>query len=108
MVTLLGFASVDDADLVTAANNAFKVGVEMIQKMQALMTECYSCICATGRLIAPAKTRWFLVSFFWDSNDWEYKTKDSLPGDITLPDKDGNLYTISKERPITAFEYLGL
>ena len=105
---LLGFAFVDDADLVTAANNAYTSGVEMIQKMQALMTEWCGCICTTGGLIAPAKTRWFLVSFFWTGANWDYETKDSLPGDITFPDQDGNLYTVSREEPTTAFESLGL
>ena len=63
IVSLLSFTFVDDADLVTVANNAYKSGVEMIQKMQALVTKWFSCIYATGGLIAPAKTRWLLVSF---------------------------------------------
>ena len=36
MVSLIGFTFVDDADLVTAANNAYTPGVEMIQKMHHL------------------------------------------------------------------------
>ena len=39
------------------------------------------------------------MSFFWDGTNWQYKKKDSLPGNITLPDKDGNLYTVSREGP---------
>ena len=38
-VSLLGFAFVDDADLVSAAKNAYQSGAEMIQKMQAHMTD---------------------------------------------------------------------
>ena len=72
------------------------------------MTEWCGWICATGGLIAPAKIRWFQVTFFLDGTNWQYKTKDSLPGDITLPDKDDNLYTVSREKPTTAFEYLRL
>ena len=37
-----------------------------------------------------------------------YHTKDSLPGDITLPDKDRNVYTVSREEPSKAFESLEL
>ena len=58
--------------------------------------------------MAPAKTRWFLVSFLWNGSDWEYETKDSLPGDITLLDKDDNPYTVNKEELTTAFESLRL
>ena len=80
----------------------------MIQKMQALMIDWCGYVCATGGLIAPAKTGWFMVSFFWNGNKWEYGTKNSLPGDITLPDKDGNLYTVNREEPTAPFESLGL
>ena len=38
-VFLLGFVFVGDADLVTVANNAYTSDVEMIQKIQALMTD---------------------------------------------------------------------
>ena len=56
-VSLLGFAFVDDADLVTAANNVYTSGEKMIAKMQLLMTDWCGGIRATGGLIAAAKTR---------------------------------------------------
>mmetsp|Transcript_6717 Transcript_6717/g.7790 ORF Transcript_6717/g.7790 Transcript_6717/m.7790 type:complete len:98 (+) Transcript_6717:599-892(+) len=34
------------------------------------------------------------------------KQKIPSPGDITLPNQDGNLYTVSREEPTTAFESL--
>ena len=107
-VSLIGFAFVDNADLVTTANNAYISRLKVIQKMLTLMTERCGCFCATGGLVAPVKTRWFLVSFFLDGTDWEYRIKGSLTGDITLPDKDNNLHTVSKEEPTTALESLGL
>lgn len=62
---------------------------------------------ATGELFAPEKTRWFLLSFFWDGTDWQYHTKKSLPGDIFLPDKNSDLYTVTREEPTSAFVFLG-
>mmetsp|Transcript_33477 Transcript_33477/g.37581 ORF Transcript_33477/g.37581 Transcript_33477/m.37581 type:complete len:105 (-) Transcript_33477:262-576(-) len=70
-ISLLGFAFVDDADLVSIGKNAFQTGTEIIEKMQALMTDWCGCIRATGGFIAPTKTRWFLISFFWNGNDFE-------------------------------------
>ena len=64
IASLLGFDFINDADLVTVARNARTSGTEMIQKMQALMTHWCGCIRATGGYIVPAKTRWFLISFF--------------------------------------------
>ena len=80
----------------------------MIQKMQTLMTEWCGCIRTTGGYIAPAKTRWFLISFFLTGTDWEYETKDSLPGNITTTNQDDNEYTVSMKEPMTAFESLGV
>ena len=98
----------DDADLVSADNDVHTTGEEMIVKMQALMTDWCGGIRATGGLIAAAKTRWFLLCSYWDGQDWQYHTKESLPGEITLPDQDGNLYTVSREEPSATFESLGL
>ena len=39
VVSLVGFSYVDNADLVTAANNAYTSGEAMIKKMQSLMTD---------------------------------------------------------------------
>ena len=80
----------------------------MIQKMQAHMIDWCGCIRVTDGLIIPAKTRWFLLFLFWNDNDWEYKTKNSLPGDITLPNKDGNIYTFNREELTALVESLGL
>ena len=63
IVSFLGFAFFERADLVTAASNSYKLGTEMIEKMQAPMTKWCGCICTTGGLIAHTKTRWYLVSF---------------------------------------------
>ena len=99
---------VDDADLTTAADNAKTSGTEMIQKMQALMTHWCGCIRATGGYSAPNKTRWFLISSYWTGSDWEYETKDSLPGEIYLKNEESNEYTVSREEPTTAFKSLGV
>ena len=80
----------------------------MMKIMQALMTDWCGCIRATGRFITPTKTKCILLSFFWNGNNWEYETRGSLPVNITLPDKDGHLYTVNREVPTTAFESFGL
>ena len=43
--------------------------------------------------------------FSCDCNGRDYA---SLPGNITLSDKDGNLYTVSRRKYTTSFEFLGL
>ena len=63
---------------------------------------------ATGGLIAPEKTRWFLLSFFWDGLGWQYHTKDSLPGNIFLPDMNDDLYTVTRDEPTSIHMSLGM
>ena len=63
-VSLLGFAFVDNADLVTLANNAYQSGAEMSLNMQATMIDWCGCIWTTAGFIAPIKTRCFFVFFF--------------------------------------------
>ena len=72
------------------------------------MTDWFECIQATSEFITPPKTRWSLISFFWNGYNWDYEIKDSLPGIMTIPDKDGQLYIVNREEPTTAFESLGL
>ena len=67
----------------------------MIARFQALMTCWNNGIRATDGLIVPEKTRWILIAIFWDGLDWAYHTKETLPGNISLPDKNGVLYTVT-------------
>ena len=46
--------------------------------------------------------------FFWDGLDWAYHTKESLPGDVYLPDKNGELYTVAREEPTSTHTSLGM
>jgi hypothetical protein len=59
-------------------------------------------------LIAAAKTRWFLVDFKWTGSDYKYRTIADMPGNITLPDENGNEYVVAREEVSTAFESLGV
>ena len=63
---------------------------------------------ATGGLIAANKTRWFLVDFKWNGNDYKYRTIADMPGNITLPDKEGARYTVNREETSSANESLGV
>ena len=72
------------------------------------MTDWCGGIRATGGLISLTNTRWLAIAFNFDGLNWQYHTYDCLPGDIVLPDKDGNMYTFSREEPSQAFKSLGL
>ena len=75
VISFMGFAFVDDADLIAGGEDVNTSGATMIARFQAMMTCWNGGIRATGRLIAPKKTRWFLLSFFWAGLDWQYHTE---------------------------------
>lgn len=102
-ISLLGFTFVDDVDLISGANNIHTTSTTMIARFQALMTCWNSGTRATSGLIAPKNTQWFLFDFFWDRLNWVY---DTLLGDITLPDKNGVPYTVTRHTSLGIKVYL--
>ena len=49
-----------------------------------------------------------LIAFFWDGLNWAYHTKDILPEIIFLPDKNGDLYTVTRVEPTSSHTSLGV
>ena len=50
-----------------------------------------------------------MIAFFWDGLDWAYHTKETLPGDISLPDKNGVLYyTVTRDEPTSSHTSLSV
>ena len=108
LLKFLGFAFVDDADLSDCADNVNTTGEEMIGSFHRFMNRWNGGLRATGGLIAAAKTRWFLIDFVWTGSDYEYRTIEDMPGNITLPDENGRDYVVAREEVSTAFESLGV
>ena len=62
--SLLGFAFVDNLDLVSGANDVHTAGTTMITHFEALMISWNGGIRTTDGLIVPEKTHWFLIALF--------------------------------------------
>ena len=54
----MGFAFVDDADLMAGAKEVNTPGATIIMRFQAKMTSWNGGIRASGDLVAPEKTQW--------------------------------------------------
>ena len=53
-------------------------------------------------------SRLFLIAFFWDGLDWAYHKKDTLPGEISLPENNGSLYAVTMDGPTSSHRSLGV
>jgi hypothetical protein len=108
LLRFLGFSFVDNAYLSDCANDMNTKGGEMVASFHQFMNRWNGDLRATGGLIAVAKTRWFLVDFKWTRLDYEYRTIADIPGNITLPDANGQDYVVAREEVSTASKSLGV
>ena len=58
---MVGFAYVDDSDLIQSGNNP----IEVLESMQALMNNWSSLMGVTGGSISVEKSWWYLVEYIW-------------------------------------------
>ena len=87
ILSLVGFAFVDDADLVDGTIDVGTPGEDLIDRFQVAMDRWCRVLRATGGMIAPDKFKWFLVDFKWTGSDYVYRNMEEMPGEITLLDR---------------------
>ena len=83
-LSFVGYAFVDDADLVVTAEGANDDYEAVAQQMQKAMDEWEGGIRATGGAVEPSKTHWYLIDFRWTNGDWRYATPEETPAFLTV------------------------
>ena len=63
---------------------------------------------ATDGMIAPEKSKWFLVDFKWTGSDYVYHNMEEMPGEITLLDRNGARIPLARLDVSQAAESLGV
>ena len=87
-VSLVGFAFVNDADIIDRAEDVNLSGERILSRFQAATDRWCGVLRATG-LIAPEKSDFYLNDFRWTGTDFAYRNITEMPGNITLLDKHG-------------------
>ena len=62
----------------------------------------------SGGSICPKKTTWFLIDFEWNGSNYEYYSVEDMPGNISVPDEEHSMITITRKEPLSANESLGI
>lgn len=108
ILSLIGFAFVDNADLAQAAAEQDTSGKEIIDEFQDFIRRLEGGIRTSGGAICPNKNKWFLIDYVLKGNKFTYRTIDEMSRNISIPDQDGNMMTINREELLSANKSLGI
>jgi len=107
-LSLVGFAFVEDADLVDGSFDVDIPGEEFIKGFQSAMDRWCGILRATDGMIAPDKSKWFLIDFKWTGSDYVYRSLQEMPGEITLLDRNNIRIPLERLDVSVAAESLGV
>jgi hypothetical protein len=85
---IVGFAFVDDKDLLRASRPGEQTYQEVGQDMQNGLDLWEGLLKATGGALIPEKSYWYLIDFKWHNGVWKYSMTAETPFDLTMKDKD--------------------
>ena len=107
-ISFVGFAFVDDVDLLVTSPIPEAEFTEIAERMQRSVTDWEGGLRATGGAIDPAKTHWYLIAFVWHMGNWRYASIDETPASIQVRDASGTLQTLERLAPHVARRTLGV
>jgi hypothetical protein len=104
--TLVGFAFVDDTDLVTSGPRMELQDV--ISRIQKALTAWEGGIRATGGAIEPRKSHWYLIDFAWKDGQPTYRRVSETGGSLRVRDPCGEIQPLKQLEPWEAERTLGV
>ena len=108
-IRLVGYAFVDDTDLIHTAKDGNNDPDEILSEAQDALTYWEGLIRATGGALSLKKSAYWLIHFKWkDSGGWEYATTDDVPGELQARDFDNQVRPLKRKEVTESFETLGV
>jgi len=94
-VKFSGYSFVDDTDLVIVQLSGASYET-IFQALQDSVDTWEGGLTATSGAIVPEKTFWFLIDLAWSAGQWQYKSLDECPGELSVNDINGNRSTLRR------------
>jgi hypothetical protein len=108
-VKLVGFAFVDDSDIIQTAASLDETSIELNTKAQAAVDTFVEGMRATGGQVRPDKCWWYQIEFVWTQGGrWKYQQATDCPLDLHVRDGSHQRVPIDQLDPSTAAETLGV
>ena len=104
----VGFAIVDDADLVETAKSMVATFLEVATQLQNSLSAWEGGLRATDGAIVPEKSHWYLIDFVWKDGCWEYASVEETPAGIQVRDCNGTVKLLERLPVFEARRTLGI
>ena len=106
-IRIVGYAFVDDTDLIQTAKDGQSFD-EVLDEMQKALNLWEGLIKTTGGALAVDKCRWWGIDFEWKNGNWRYKTVAELQGVLSAIDTHNQQDIVKQLEVHDSYETLGV
>jgi hypothetical protein len=107
-IHFVGYAFVDDTDLIQTADEGMATGSDVARELQRALDIWEGGLNATGGAIVPEKSHWYLVDFRWIGGVWKYLPVADCPASLWVKDISGERKLLKRLEPHEAANTLGV
>ena len=104
----VGYAFVDDTDLVIGDVPGDKKPGSLIPRIQIAMIWREGTVRATGGATAPEKSFWYLIDFEWKQGKWQYIEENERDQSVLVRNPYGKIVKMERKGPHDAERTLGV
>jgi hypothetical protein len=101
-LSLVGYAFVDDTDLVNVALSVFTKGKDHLSNSQQCVDWWVSLLAATGGGLRVDKSFWVFLDFTFSNGGWKYRSAQQLIGQLFATHFDGQRMSLRRLSPLKA------
>ena len=80
LFSIVGFAWVNDTDLVHSAKNSITPAEDILEEAQDMLSMWEGVLLATRAALVPKKSFWYMIDFKFKDGKWKYRSKRVMPG----------------------------
>jgi Reverse transcriptase (RNA-dependent DNA polymerase) len=84
LLSIVCYAFIDDTDLIHTGRSVDTKAEDVLPEMQQFVEHWEGGLRATGGALRVDKSFWYLVDFPWVNNKWHYRSKEQMPGNISV------------------------
>ena len=104
----VGYAFVDDTDLVVDGVSASATATQVAERLQASANFWEASLRASGGALSPAKCHWYLVDHRWHDGQWRLVAPADSPATLRIRSPSGRVVPIERVSPMEARKTLGV